>query len=128
MVRWGDSEQDTLRLEHPRAPDLTLFSDGRVWVLTLSPDDWIAADNQAEQRRFQPFVSPHDWIAADNEADQRRFKSFVRRVPKPTMLQRFKAMTVEDVWIRVTVWALVMIFALVLTFLFSWVWPLVAGE
>jgi hypothetical protein len=107
MVRWGDSEQDTLRLEHPRAPDLTLFSDGRVWVLTLSPDDWIAADN---------------------EADQRRFQSFVARVPKPTMLQRFKAMRVEDVWIRVTVWALVMVFALVLAFLFSWVWPLVAGE
>jgi hypothetical protein len=24
-VRWGESEHDTLRLEHPRAPDLTLF-------------------------------------------------------------------------------------------------------
>ena len=23
IVRWGGSEQDTLRLEHPRAPDLT---------------------------------------------------------------------------------------------------------
>jgi hypothetical protein len=84
-----------------------LFSDGRIWVLTLSPDDWIAADN---------------------DADQRRFKSFVARVPKPTMLQRFKAMTVEDVWIRVTVWTLVMVIALVLAFLFSWVWRLVAGE
>jgi hypothetical protein len=128
MVRWGKSEQDTLRLEHPRAPDLTLFSDGRIWVLTLSPDDWIAADNEVDQRRFQSFVSPDDWIAADNDADQRRFKSFVARVPKPTMLQRFKAMTVEDVWIRVTVWTLVMVIALVLAFLFSWVWRLVAGE
>jgi hypothetical protein len=128
IVHWGKSEQDTLRLEHPRAPDLTLFSDGRIWVLTLSPDDWIAADNEVDQRRFQSFVSPDDWIAADNDADQRRFKSFVARVPKPTMLQRFKAMTVEDVWIRVTVWTLVMVIALVLAFLFSWVWRLVAGE
>jgi hypothetical protein len=127
-VRWEESEQDTLRLEHPRAPDLTLFSDGRIWVLTLSPDDWIAAENESDQRRFQPFLSPNDWIAAENEADQRRFKSFVRRIPKPTMLQRFKAMTVEDLWRRVTVWALIVVCILVLTFFFSWVWRLVAGE
>jgi hypothetical protein len=86
VVRWEESDQDTVRLQHPRAPDLTLFSDGRIWVLTVSPDDWIAAEN---------------------EADQRRFKSFVRRIPKPTTLQSLKAMTVEDVWIRVAVWTVV---------------------
>ena len=91
VVRWEESEQDTVRLQHPRAPDLTLFSDGRIWVLTVSPDDWIAAENEADQRRFQPFVSPNDWIAAENEADQRRFKTFVRRIPKPTTLQSLKA-------------------------------------
>ena len=88
VVRWEESEQDTVRLQHPRAPDLTLFSDGRIWVLTVSPDDWIAAEN---------------------EADQRRFKSFVRRIPKPTTLQSLKAMTVEDVWIRVAVWTVVIV-------------------
>ena len=87
VVRWGESEQNTLRLEHPRAPDLTLFADGRIWVLTLSPDDWIAAENESDQRRC--------------------FKSFVRRIPKPTTLQRFKATTVEDLWTRVRVWAVV---------------------
>jgi hypothetical protein len=55
VVRWGASEHDTLRLQHPRAPDLTLFADGRIWVLTLSPDDWISADNDVNQRRFQFF-------------------------------------------------------------------------
>ena len=25
VVRWGESEQDTVRLQHPRAPNLTLF-------------------------------------------------------------------------------------------------------
>jgi hypothetical protein len=114
VVRWGESEEDTLRLEHPRAPDLTLFSDGRIWVLTRSPDDWLAADNEADQRRFQSFVSPNDWIAAGNEADQRRFKSFVARVPKPTILQTLKAKWVEDVWTRVTVWTLLIGFTLVL--------------
>jgi hypothetical protein len=39
IVRWGGSEQDTLRLEHPRAPDLTLFSDGRIWILTPQVSD-----------------------------------------------------------------------------------------
>ena len=60
VVRWEESEQDTVRLQHPRAPDLTLFSDGRIWVLTVSPDDWIAAENEADQPRFQPFVSPNE--------------------------------------------------------------------
>ena len=132
VVRWGESEQDTLRLEHPRAPDLTLFADGRIWVLTLSPDDWIAAENESDQRRFQPFVSPDDWIAAENESDQRRFKSFVRRIPKPTTLQRFKATTVEDLWTWVTVWAVVTVIALVGAlvgaFLLEWVWRLMAGK
>jgi hypothetical protein len=103
VVCWEESEHDTVRLQHPRAPDLTLFSDGRIWVLTVSPDDWIAAENEADQRRFQPFMSPNDWIAAENEGDQRRFKSFLRRIPKPTTLQSLKAMTVEEVWMRVAV-------------------------
>ena len=85
VVRWEESEQDTVRLQHPRAPDLTLFWDGRIWILTVY------------------------WIAAENEADQRRFKSFVRRIPKPTTLQSLKAMTVEDVWIRVAVWIVVIV-------------------
>jgi hypothetical protein len=127
-VRWAESDGDTVRLEHPRAPDLTLFSDGRIWVLTPSPDDWMAADNGADQHRFQSFVSPNDWIAADDEADQRRFKSFVARVPKPTLLAKIKVMTVEDTWIRVSVWTLVAVFGLVLAFLFGWVWRLVAGR
>ena len=102
VVRWEESEQDTVRLQHPRAPDLTLFSDGRIWVLTVSPDDWIAAEN---------------------EADQRRFKSFVRRIPKPTTLQSFKAMTVEDVWIRVAVWIVVIVLsAAAVAFLVSGGW------
>jgi hypothetical protein len=123
VVRWEESEQDTVRLQHPRAPDLTLFPDGRIWVLTVSPDDWIAAENEADQRRFQPFVSPNDWIAAENEADQRRFKSFVRRIPKPTTLQSLKAMTVEDVWIRVAVWTVVIVLsATAAAFLISGVW------
>ena len=89
----------------------------------MSPDDWIAAENEADQRRFQPFVSPNDWIAADNEADQRRFKSFVRRIPKPTMLQSLKAMTVEDVWISVAVWTVVIVLAATaVAFLVSWGW------
>jgi hypothetical protein len=88
----------------------------------VSPDDWIAAENEADQR-FQPFVSPNDWIAADNEADQRRFKSFVRRIPKPTMLQSLKAMTVEDVWISVAVWTVVIVLsAMAVAFLVSWGW------
>ena len=58
---------DTLRLEHPRAPDLTLFSDGRIWVLTPSPEDWFATDNEADQR-FQSFVPPNDWIAAKSRS------------------------------------------------------------
>jgi hypothetical protein len=103
MVRWVESDADNLRLEHPRAPDLALFSDGRIWVLTPSPDDW-AADNDVNQRRFQSYVSPDDWIAADNDADQRRFKSFLARVPKPTILQKLKTMLVEDVWIKIRVW------------------------
>jgi len=122
IVRWGGSEPDTLRLKHPRAPDLTLFSDGRIWILTPPPDDWIAADNGTDQRRFQSFVSPNDWIGTDTQADQRRFKSFVARVPKPTGLQRFKAMTAEPVLIKVIVWVLVTFFALVIALLFSSVW------
>ena len=105
---------------------MTLFSDGRIWVLTRSPDDWIAANNEADQRRFQSFVSPDDWIAASNEADQRRFKSFVARVPKLTMLQSFNVMTVEGVWGRVKVWTLVIVVASLLAFLLSWAggsWP-----
>jgi hypothetical protein len=105
-----------------------LFSDGRIWVLTPSPDEWISSDNGAYRSRFQSFESPNDWIAAESETDKRRFKSFIARVPKPTMLQRMKAMTVEDVSIRVTVWALVMVFALLLAFLVNWLWQLVAGE
>jgi len=102
VVRWEESEQDTVRLQHPRAPDLTLFSDGRIWVLTVSPDDWIAAEN---------------------EADQRRFKSFVRRIPKPTTLQSLKTMTVEDVWIRVAVWTVVIVLsATAVAFLVSGGW------
>jgi hypothetical protein len=103
VVRWEESEQDTVRLQHPRAPDLTLFSNGRIWVLTVSPDDWIAAEN---------------------EADQRRFKSFVRRIPKPTTLQSLKAMTVEDVWIRVAVWIVVIVLsaAAAMAFLVSGGW------
>jgi hypothetical protein len=97
VVRWGESEQDTLRLEHPSAPVLTLFSDGRIWVLTRSPDDWIATDNDLNQRRFQSFESPDDWISVGNEADERRFKSFVARVPKPSMLQRL-ALLAGWVW------------------------------
>jgi hypothetical protein len=122
IVRWGGSELDTLRLEHPRAPDLTLFSDGRMWILTPSPDDWIATDNGTDQRRFQSFVSPNDWIGTDTEADQRRFKAFVARVPKPTGLQRFKAMTAEPVLIQVMVWVLVTFFVLVIALLLSSVW------
>lgn len=128
VVRWGESDQDTLHLEHPRAPDLTLFSDGRIWVLTLSPDDWIAAENEPDQRRFQPFVSPNDWIAAEDEADQRRFKSFVVRIPKPTMLQSLKAMTVEDVWIRVVVWTVVIVLSAATAFLASWGWRHLTGK
>ena len=60
VVRWEESEQDTVRLQHPRAPDLTLFSDGRLWVLTVSPDDWIAAENEADPRRFQPCTRRRD--------------------------------------------------------------------
>jgi hypothetical protein len=121
VVRWGESEQDTVRLQHPRAPDLTLFSDGRIWVLTPSPDDWIAAENAPDQHRFQPFVSPNDWIAAENEADHRRFKSFVARIPKPTRLQSLKAITVGDLWIRVAVWAVVILLsAMAVAFLVSW--------
>ena len=128
-VRWGGSEQGTLRLEHPRAPDLTLFSDGRIWVLTLSPvDDWISADNDFDQRRFQSFVSPDDWIAADNEGDERRFKSFVARVPTPTMLQSLKAMTVEDVWTRIPVWTLVGALTVALTVLLVWLWWFLSGD
>ena len=119
VVRWGKSEQDTLHLQHPRAPDLTLFSDGRIWVLTPSPDEWISSENGGHQARFQLFESPNDWIGAESEADKRRFKSFIARVPKPTMLQRLKAMTVEDVWLRFTLWTLLMVFALVLAFLLA---------
>jgi hypothetical protein len=120
VVRWEEAEKDTLRLKHPRAPDLTLFSDGRIWVLTWSPDDWIAADSEASQHRFQSFVFPDDWIAADNETDARRFKSFVARVPKPTMLQSFKAMILEDVWIRVMVWTFVTLFTVVVILFVGW--------
>jgi hypothetical protein len=123
-VRWEGSE-NTLYLEHPRAPALSLFPDGRVWVLTQSPDDWVRAASSADQR-FQSFVAPDDWISV---ADHRRFKAFLARVPKLTMLQEFKvAMTVEDVWIRVIVLTLVAVSAVVGAFLFGWVWRLVAGE
>ena len=125
VVRWGESEVDTLRLEHPRAPDLTLFSDGRIWVLTPSPEDWFATDNEADQR-FQSFVPPNDWIAA--ESDQRRFKSFLVRVPKPTMLQAFRAMKVEDVWTRVSVWTFIVVVGLITAFGFGWVWRLASSN
>ena len=128
VVRWGESEHDTLRLEHPRPPDLTLFADGRIWVLTLSPDDWISADNDVNQRRFQSFVSPDDWIGAANEADEPRFKSFVARVPKPTMLQSLKAVTVEDVCTRVAMWTLVGVLAVALTIILVWAWWFLSGE
>jgi hypothetical protein len=125
VVRWQESEEDTLRLEHPYAPDLTLFSDGRIWVLTASPDDWIASDNETDQRRFQSFVSPEDWIAADNNAGHRRFKSFLARVPQPTILQNLKAMTIEDIGIRITVWTFVMIVALLVGLLVTWLWRVI---
>lgn len=122
VVRWGASEQDTLHLQHPRAPDLTLFSDGRIWVLTPSPDEWMSSDNGARQSRFQSFESPNDWIGVDRESDQRRFKSLIARVPKPTPVQRFKAMAIEDMSLRIAVWALVIVFGLVLAFLLGWLW------
>ncbi|MGH6867203.1 MAG: hypothetical protein ACREDO_13815 [Methyloceanibacter sp.] len=128
VARWGQSDEDTLLLEHPRAPNLTLFSDGRIWVLTLSPNDWVGADDEGGQGRFEAFVSPNDWIATDNEADQRRFKSFLARIPKRTTLQVFRAMTVEDVWIRVAVNALVIVFTLVVTFLLIWLWRFVSSQ
>ena len=128
VVRWGESDVDTLRLEHPLAPELTLFSDGRIWVLTPSPEDWVAADNGADQNRFQPFVSPHDWIAVDGEADQRRFKSFLARIPKPTMLQRFKAKRVEDLWTGVSVWTFILVVGLLLVSGFGWVWRLSSSD
>jgi hypothetical protein len=105
-----------------------LFPDGRIWVLTRSPDDWIAAANEADQQRFQSFVSPEDWIAADSDADHRRFKSFVARVPQPTILQRFKSMTVEDIWIRVTVWTFVIVVAVLVGLLINWLWRVVEGK
>lgn len=120
MVRWEESEQETLRLEHPRAPTLTLFPDGRIWILTVSPDDWIAIPNEADDRRFQSFVSPNDWIAADHEADERRFKSFLARVPKPTTLERFKLMTVGDLWVRAILGALVIFLGLLVVFFVTW--------
>jgi hypothetical protein len=127
VIRWGESDEDTLHLVHPRAPDLTLFSDGRVWVLTLSPDDWIAPDDEADQGRFQSFMSPNDWIAAENEADQRRFKSFVARVPKPTTLQAFKAKAVADLWKKATVWTVIIVMTFVVVFISHWLWRLVVG-
>jgi hypothetical protein len=106
VVQWGQSDKDTLRLEHPSGPLLTLYSDGSVWV---------------DEQRFQSFASEDDWLTPD---DVPRFDSLVDRIPKPTMLQSFKAMTVEDVWVRVRVWALVMFFsfglALGVTFLIRW--------
>jgi hypothetical protein len=30
VVRWGESEHASLRLEHPRAPNLTLLADGNL--------------------------------------------------------------------------------------------------
>ena len=128
VVRWGKSEQDTLRREHPRAPDLTLLSDGSVWVLTVSPDDWVGAEKQLDQNRFQSFTSPNDWIAAENKDDQRRFRSFLARVPKPTPLQRFKAITIEDIWIRSVVWTVVIVLSVAVTFFVSWGWRQLAGE
>jgi hypothetical protein len=125
-IRWEGSEH-TLHLEHPRAPVLSLFPDGRVWVLTRPPDDWVGPDNSVEQR-FQSFVAPDDWIAVDNDADHRRFKAFLARVPKPTTLQALKAMTVEDVWIRVIVWTLIAVIALVGALLGAWLWRHLAGD
>jgi hypothetical protein len=127
LVRWGQSERDTLRLEHPRAPDLTLFPDGRIWVLTMSPEDWIGADDK-DEHRFQAFVSPNDWIGSDNEADQRRFKSFLARVPKPTTLQSFKAMAMEDLWIRAWLWTLVVLISITGAFIGIWVVRLVTRQ
>ena len=110
VVRWGESDEDTLRLEHPSGPLLILYSDGSVSVgLTYDP-------------RFQSFASPpDDWLTPDNVL---RFDYLVDRIPKPTMLQSFKAMTVEDVWTRVRVLAVVMLVSLGLAlgaaFLIKW--------
>jgi len=57
-----------------------------------------------------------------SEDDQRRFKSFVARVPKPTMLQTFKAKRVEDLWTRVSVWTFILVVGLLLASCFGWVW------
>jgi hypothetical protein len=117
VVRWGQSDQDTLRLEHPRAPDLTLFSDGRVWILTMSPEDWTAGEDADANRRFQSFVSPNNWIATEDEADNRRFRSFVARVPRPTMLQSLRATTLADLWLKALIWTLGVLFGLLFAFL-----------
>jgi hypothetical protein len=121
VVRWGQSDQDTLRLEHARAPDLTLFSDRRVWILTLSPDDWTAAEDDDARRRFQSFVSPNNWIATEDEADDRRFKSFVARVPRPTILQSLRGRFAE-LWLKVLIWTLVVFFGALVAFLVTRTW------
>jgi hypothetical protein len=41
------------------------------------------------------------------------------------MLQSLKALTVEDVWVRVAMWTLVIVFTVVLL---GWIWRLPAGE
>jgi hypothetical protein len=93
-----------------------LFADGRIWVLTVPPDDWITIENDADRGRFVP----QRFDAVDNEADQRHFKSFVARVPKPTTSQRLKAMTIEDVWIRVVVGTVIVMAFTVFGVLTAW--------
>jgi hypothetical protein len=98
VVRWGQSDEDTLRLEHPSAPILTLYPDGSLWVVVLT-----------DEPRFQSFAEPDDWLTPD---DVLRFDSLVDSVPKPTELQSFKAMTVEDVWGKVQFGAWCVLFGL----------------
>jgi hypothetical protein len=106
-VQWGAAEQDYLRLEHPKrdVPTVMLRSDGTVDVLHFPPRE-------------------EDWIAADAEADERRFNSFLASVPEPTMFQSVKSLTIEAVWIRTMVWCCLMVFTVAFALLAGWVWRL----
>jgi len=84
VVRWDQSDETTLRLEHPSGSArylLILYSDGSVWVVHPERLD-----------------QPDDYLKPD---DVLRFDSLVDSVPKSTGLQSLKAMTVEDAWGRV---------------------------
>ena len=122
VVRWEKSEQDTVRLRLPRAPDLTLFSDGRIWVLTVS--------TTGSRPKTRPISGASNLSCLRTTGSQPRMrpingasKSFVRRIPKPKTLQSLKAMTVEDVWIRLAVWTVVIVLsATAVAFLVSGGW------